>query len=133
MTFYLHPHPYRRTVRRWSENNQQALGVNIREEDDAYVLSSLVPGLKAEDLNTQVLDDVVRIEGEYKRSSPVGQADENEYLLRELPSGSFTRTLRLPAAIEADSVEAKIADGILTLKLPKAESARPKKIQVTVK
>ena len=133
MTFYLHPHPYRRTVRRWSENNQQALGVNIREEDDASVLSSLVPGLKAEDLNTQVLDDVVRIEGEYKRSSPVGQADENEYLLRELPSGSFTRTLRLPAAIEADSVEAKIADGILTLKLPKAESARPKKIQVTVK
>jgi len=126
MTFYLHPHPYRRTVRRWSGNDQRALGVNIREEDDAYVLSSLVPGLKAEDLNIQVLDDVVRIEGEYK-------ADEDEYLLRELPSGSFTRTLRLPAAIEAESVEAKIADGILTLKLPKAESARPKRIQITVK
>jgi len=126
MTFYLHPYPYRRTVRRWSENDQRALGVNIREEDDAYVLSSLVPGLKAEDLNIQILDDVVRIEGEYK-------ADENEYLLRELPSGSFTRTLRLPAAIESDSVEAKISEGVLTLKLPKAESARPKKIQVTVK
>ena len=126
MTFYLHPHPYRRTVRRWSENDQRALGVNIREEDDAYVLSSLVPGLKAEDLNIQILDDVVRIEGEY-------QADENEYLLRELPSGSFTRTLRLPAAIESDSVEAKISEGVLTLKLPKAESARPKKIQVMVK
>ena len=125
MTFYLHPHPYRRTVRRWSANDQRSLGVNIREEDDAYLLSSLVPGLKAEDLNIQVLDDVVRIEGEY-------QADENEYLLRELPGGSFTRTLRLPVAIEAESVEAKIADGILTLKLPKAESARPKKIQVTV-
>lgn len=131
MTFYLHPYsytqarPYRRTVRRWSGNDQQALGVNIREEDDAYLLSSLVPGLKAEDLNIQVLDDVVRIEGEY-------QADENEYLLRELPSGPFTRTLRLPAAIEAESVEAKIADGILTLRLPKAESARPKKIQIKV-
>ena len=125
MTFYLHPHPYRRSVRRWSGSDQRALGVNIREEDDSYLLSSLVPGLKAEDLNIQVLDDVVRIEGEY-------QADENEYLLRELPGGSFTRTLRLPVAIEAESVEAKIADGILTLKLPKAESARPKKIQVTV-
>ena len=75
MTFYLHPYPYRRTVRRWSGNNQRELGVNIREEDDAYLLSSLVPGLKAEDLNIQVLDDVLRIEGEY-------QADENEYLLR---------------------------------------------------
>jgi len=126
MTFYLHPQPYRRPVRRWSEKDQRTLGVNIREEDDAYLLSSLVPGLKAEDLNIQVLDDVVRIEGEY-------QTDENEYLVRELPSGSFTRTLRLPAAIEADSVEAKIADGILTLKLPKAEAARPKKIQIKVK
>lgn len=132
MTFYVQTYPYaqarphRRTVRRWAENDQRALGVNISEEDDAYVLSSLVPGLKAEDLNIQVLGDVVRIEGEYK-------ADESEYLLRELPSGSFTRTLRLPAAIEADAVEAKIADGILTLKLPKAESARPKKIQIKVK
>ena len=124
MTFYLHP--YRRTVRRWSGSDQRALGVNIREEEDAYVLSSLVPGLKAEDLNIQILDDVVRIEGAY-------QADESEYLLRELPNGSFTRTLRLPAAIEADSVEAKISEGVLTLKLPKAESARPKKIQVTAK
>lgn len=131
MTFYVQTYPatqakpYRRVVRRWAENREQTLGVNIREEDDAYLLSSLVPGLKAEDLNIQVLDDVVRIEGEYK-------ADENEYLVRELPSGSFTRTLRLPAAIEADSVEAKIADGILTLKLPKAESARPKKIKIAV-
>ena len=132
MTFYLHPYAYaqarpnRRVVRRWVEDRDQTLGINIREEDDAYVLSALVPGLKAEDLNIQVLDDVVRIEGEYK-------ADENEFLLRELPNGSFQRSLRLPAAIETDSVEAKISEGVLTLKLPKAESARPKKIQVTVK
>jgi HSP20 family protein len=130
MTFYLHPYSYaqpsRRIVRRWVENHDHTLGINIREEDNAYVLSALVPGLKAEDVNIQILDDVIRIEGEYK-------ADENEYLLRELPNGSFTRTLRLPAAIESDTVEAKIADGVLTLTLPKAESARPKKIQVTAK
>jgi HSP20 family protein len=130
MTFYLHPHsyarPYRRVVRRWMESPEHTLGINIHEEDEAYVLSALVPGLKAEDLNIQVLEDVLRIEGEYK-------LDESEYLLRELPSGSFTRTLRLPSPIEAESVEAKIADGVLTLKLPKAESARAKKIQVTAK
>ncbi len=129
MTFYVQPYsyaqPYRR-VRRWVENREQTLGINVREEDNAYVLSALVPGLQAEDLNIQVLEDVVRIEGEYK-------TDENNYLVRELPLGSFSRTLRLPVAIEADSVEAKIADGILTLTLPKAESARPKKIQVKVK
>jgi len=123
MTFYLHPYPYRRMARRVAQNHTQTLGINIREQDDAYVLSALVPGLTAEDVNIQVLEDVVRIEGEYK-------ADEQSYLLRELPSGSFTRTLRLPAVIDADQVEAKIADGVLTLTLPKAESARPKKISI---
>ena len=86
----------------------------------------LVPGPKANDLNIQVLEDVVRIEGDYK-------TEEGEYLLQELPHGSFTRSLRLPAAIEAASVEAKIADGVLTLKLPKAESARPKRISIKSK
>ena len=124
MSFYLHPYPYHRMARRSVENNQHSLGVNVREEDDAYVLSALVPGLKSDDVNIQVLDDVVRIEGEYKQ-------DETQYLMQELPHGSFTRTLRLPASIEADSVEAKIADGVLTLRLPKAESARPKRIKIT--
>jgi HSP20 family protein len=124
MTLYIQPYPFRRMARRWvAANNANSLGVNIREDDDAYVLSALVPGLKAEDLNIQVLDDIVRIEGEYK-------ADEAEYLLNELPHGSFARTLRLPAPIEADRVDAKIVDGVLTVQLPKAESARPKKIKV---
>ena len=132
MTFYLHPYPYarpyRRVARRWAENQEHTLGINVREdaEREAYILSALVPGLKSEDLNIQVLEDVLRIEGEYK-------ADENQYLVRELPNGSFTRTLRLPSTIQADAVEAHITDGVLTLRLPKAESARPKKIQVKVK
>lgn len=126
MTFYLHPYPYRQMTRRTMQNGERTLGINVQEQDDAYVLSALVPGLNAEDLNIQVLEDVLRIEGEYK-------ADEQNYLVRELPSGSFTRTLRLPSVIDADHVEAKIADGVLTLTLPKAESARPKKITVKAK
>jgi len=133
MTFYLHPYPYRQVARRWSASNERTLGVNIREEDEAYVLSALVPGLKAEDLNIQVLEDVLHIEGEYKQSGPVDKADETEYLLKELPHGSFKRTLRLPADIDANHVEANITDGVLTLRLPKAESARPKKINITSK
>ena len=126
MTFYLHPYSYRQLARRSYQNSERSLGINIREEDDAYVLSALVPGLKAEDLNIQVLEDVLRIEGEYK-------AEESNYLVRELPSGSFTRTLRLPSVIDAEQVEARIADGVLTLTLPKAESARPKRISITTK
>ncbi len=129
MTFYLHPYPYRQLARRTVQNrerSERSLGINIREQEDAYILSALVPGLTAEDLNIQVLDDVLRIEGEYK-------AEENNYLVQELPTGSFTRTLRLPSSIDAEKVEARIADGILTLTLPKAESARPKRINITTK
>lgn len=125
MTLYLQTYPYRRMARRWAENHDQTLGINVQEdaEGDAYVLSALVPGLKSDELNIQVLDDVVHIQGEYK-------ADESKYLVRELPNGSFTRTLRLPVAIDTEHVDANITDGVLTLRLPKAESARPKQIKI---
>jgi len=125
MSLYLYSQP-RHAVRHWVQQPQtRSLGVNVREEDDAYFLSALVPGLKAEDLTIEVLENVVSIEGEYK-------AEEVEYLLSELPQGSFRRTLRMPGEIAAENVEAKIADGVLTLRLPKAESARPKKIKIEV-
>lgn len=131
MTFYIQPYPYRRMNRRLAAINggslrEHALNVNVRDEEDTFVLSALVPGLKADDLSIQVLEDVVRIEGEFK-------ADGDEYLMQELPNGIFRRALRLPSEIEAEKVEAKIVDGVLTLRLPKAESARPKKIKVSSK
>jgi HSP20 family protein len=126
MTFYLHPYPYRQLARRAAQNREHSLSINIYEQEDAYILSALVPGLNAEDLNIQVLDDVLRIEGEYR-------TEESNYLVRELPTGSFARTLRLPSSIDADKVEARIADGILTLTLPKAESARPKRINIVTR
>ena len=101
------------------------LPVNVRDDSDAFVLTALVPGLKAADLTIQVLEDTVRIEG-----SIADSATGAGYLLQELPAGSFRRELRLPAPLEADKVEANIADGILTLRLPKAESARPRNIKV---
>jgi HSP20 family protein len=129
MTLYIQPYQFRRMARRWAQQPEQpeyrSLGVNVREEDEAYVLSALVPGLKAEDLNIQVLENVVSIEGEYR-------AEEIEYLMNELPRGTFRRDLRMPAEIQADKVEAKITDGVLTLTLPKAESAKPKRINISV-
>jgi HSP20 family protein len=132
MTYFISPFPYR-MARRWARmagyeepDHDFTLAVDVRDEDNAYVLSALVPGLKAEDLNIQVLEDVVTLEGEFK-------GDESEYLVRELPHGSFRRSLRLPVALEAGKAEAKITDGVLTLRLPKAESARPRIIKVAAK
>jgi HSP20 family protein len=126
MTFYLQTYPYRRMARRWAENHQEILRLNVREDDEAYVLSAFVPGISADELNIQVLEDVVRIDGEYK-------AEESNYLVQEFPTGSFTRSPRLPAPIDAEHVEADVANGVLTLRLPKAESARPKQIKINAK
>lgn len=124
MTFYVQSYPYRRMARQWAEGREQTLGINVRAEDDAFVLTALVPGINAEELNIQVLEDVLQVKAEYK-------AEENgSYLVHELPSGSFTRTLRLPAPIDADHVEADVTNGVLRLRLPKAESARPKQIKI---
>ncbi len=131
MTYFIAPNPYQ-IAQRWARmagyepSGDLNLAVDVREEDNAYILNALVPGLKADDMNVQVLEDVVTIAGEFKD-------DENEYLMRELPYGSFSRTLRLPVTLDAGKTEAKITDGVLTLRLAKAESALPKTIKVAVK
>ncbi len=130
MILYAYSFP-RRMARRWMAADDAAreriLAVNVRDESEAYILTALVPGLKAEDLNVHVLEDIVTIEGRLLENS------DSDYLLQELPSGSFRRELRLPALLNAEKVEARIADGILTIRLPKAESARPHSIKVVAK
>lgn len=126
MNYYISPISPR-AARRWASRDEQAtrsLPLNIRDDGEAYTLTALVPGLKAEDLTIQVLEDVISIEGEYAWEG-------EEYLVRELPQGSFRRALRLPTELDADKAEAGIENGVLTLRVPKAESARPRTIKVS--
>jgi HSP20 family protein len=131
MTYYITTTP---RLRRWSlaprskdETVEPAfrLPVDVREEDEAYALSAVVPGLAAEDLDIQVIEDVITIRGEYK-------AEDSKFLLRELPSGKFLRSLRLPDELDASKAEAEIKNGILTVRVPKAEHAKPRQIKVNV-
>lgn len=128
--FYITAAPSR-APRRWAArpaeaNAPRALPVDVREQDEAYLLTAYVPGLKAEDLNIQIIEDTLSIEGEY------GQ-HEGQALMSELPAGAFRRALRLPALLDAAKAEANIENGILTLRIPKAESARPRVIKVISK
>ena len=127
MSYYTRPYNYKMMRRQMAAQNEAyTLRVDVREEDDNFVLTTAVPGLSADDLNIQILENVVRIEGKY-------QTSDGEHLLRELPEGKFIRTLRLPSEVDPDQVEAKIKNGILSLSLPKVESARPKQIKVLAK
>ena len=127
MTLYEYTFP-NRVASRWLASAGRGLGhrhlrLNVRDEGEAYVLTAPVPGLKADALKIQVLDDVLQIEGEFP-------SDDAEYLLREIPGGAFRREIRLPSSLEADKVDARISEGILTLRLPKAETSRPRTIKI---
>jgi HSP20 family protein len=105
---------------------EMLLAVDVQGSDDAYTITALLPGLNAEELDIEVLNNTVTIRGEFK-----SRAQENaKYMLCELPSGNFSRVISLPAAVDAAKVEATIKDGILTLLVPKAEAHRPKAIKV---
>ena len=126
MTYYIRPYHSHARRRMMHNHDANLLRVDVREEDNDFTLTTAVPGLSADDLTIQVLENVVRIEGEYATS-------DGEHLLREMPEGKFIRTLRMPSDIDAENVEAKIKNGILTLTLPKVEAARPKQIKILAK
>jgi HSP20 family protein len=103
--------------------------VDIRVDDDGYFLTALIPGVTAEELNIQIVNETVSIQGEMRNT----RNENDRFLLSELPSGQFTRVLTLPDELDATKAEADIAHGILTLRIPKAEDAKPKSIKVIAK
>jgi HSP20 family protein len=139
MTLYISPYrriaSLRRAMDRILEDGYQdeaqqeremLLAVNVIAEEDAYTLKALVPGLEAEDLNIEVINNTVTLRGEYRAVENDGQ----EYMVSELPVGRFIRVLTLPAALDSAKAEANIKNGVLTLRLPKAETYRPRAIKI---
>jgi HSP20 family protein len=109
-------------------NGGRRIPVDIHADDESFVITAVTPGLKAEDLKIEILGDVVTLRGEIRPDEHDGQAD---YLLRELAFGEFQRAIRLPEAVDAEKAEANLANGVLTVRLPKTEDARPKQIKVS--
>lgn len=106
-----------------------AFPLDVQAEEDAYILTAMLPGVNAEDLNVQVINDTITIQGEFKKE----EDEKTTWLLSEIPTGRFYRELTLPVPLDAAKVEAHLKDGILTLRVPKAEEARPKSIKVVAK
>ena len=107
---------------------EMMLAVDVQATDDDYQITALVPGLEAEDLNIEILNNTVSIRGAFKSSENEG----SKYLACELPSGRFSRVITLPTALNPAQAEANIKNGVLMLNVPKAEAHRPKAIKVNV-
>ncbi len=105
-------------------------GVELYEKDDKFVVRAELPGMKKEEFDISVLGNTLTIKGERKAESEVKDED---YYRCELCYGKFSRSVALPAAVEAKKVEANYENGILEVTLPKAEEAKPKKVEVKVK
>jgi len=102
--------------------------IDVRAEDDDFIITALIPGLKPDDLNIQVINETVTLSGELD----FGQDEKISYIHKECPSGKFHRTITLPSTLNAAKADANVENGVLTLRIPKAEESKPKTIKVSV-
>jgi len=102
--------------------------VDLREEADRYILEADLPGLKKEDIGLSVENNVLTLKG--TRSGEEWK-QEGGYRSIERSYGSFQRSFQLPVGVDETKAEAAYSDGVLRVTLPKAESAKPRKIEVT--
>ncbi len=100
--------------------------VNIAENDDAYTVQARVPGLSKDDITIELEGRQLKISGEHKRV-------EAEYAREERATGRFERAFTFRHDLQADKIEAVVKDGILTVRLPKAEEAKPRRIDIVAK
>jgi HSP20 family protein len=103
--------------------------VDLYDEGDHLVLKAELPGIKKEELNISLHGDVLTLSGERKDS---GEFKEAEVFRSERFVGRFQRSITLPMSVDSGKVQASYKDGILAVTLPKAEEAKPKRIDVKV-
>ena len=103
------------------------LPLDISENDNEFTIQASLPGVRPEDVQITVQGDTVTIRGEMKVEEE--KKDEQRHL-RERRYGAFHRTVRLSAAVRSDQAQADFKNGVLTLRLPKSEEAKPRQIRV---
>lgn len=131
MSHYIKPYSryHRKPVYRW--NNVESdihVPLDVIAEDDTYVIEMIVPGLEPEDVEIEIVEKSIIIQGEFKA------ADEDiKFLRKERPAGKFRRVIRLPKLLDMEKSEADLQKGILSLRVPVAEEALPRTIKVKAK
>lgn len=106
------------------------LAVDMYETKDDVVVKTALPGVKPEDVDINVAGDVLTIRGETKEEK---ETNEENYLRKERRYGAFSRSVTLPSGLQTEKAEATFDKGVLTLKIPKSEQAKPRNIKVKAK
>ena len=104
-----------------------APAVDIQEQDDAFIVRASLPGVRPEDVRIEARGNQVTISGQVRQEQ---ETERGNYLLRERRMGQFYRAFTLPTEVNSDAAEASFANGTLTLRLPKSETARSRQIPI---
>jgi len=103
--------------------------VDILESKDSYLIRAELPGMRNEDLKTEVNEGILTLSGERKLEEP---ASGVAYHRVERVTGKFSRSFHVPQTVNPDGIKATYKDGILEVQVPKADEAKPRKIAISL-
>jgi HSP20 family protein len=107
---------------------ETALPLDVSTTSDELVVEAALPGIRPDDVDITVEDGTLTIRGATESDREDG---EGEYLVREIRRGAFTRSMSLPAGLEPDRATATFDNGVLTLRIPRAEEVKPRQIRIS--
>lgn len=113
------------TAKKWNASEGQ-LVVDVYETDTELVVQSAIAGIKNDDVDIALEDDILIIKGE--RINPISETAEKNYFTRECYFGPFYREIIIPREIDTSRIDANIKNGMLTIRMPKIEREKNKKI-----
>ena len=111
----------------WMADFEGQLNIDMYQTKDNVIIKSTIAGVRPEDIDITVANDMVTIKGSRKKEEVVSQDD---YFYQECYWGSFSRSVIVPVDIDSEHIEADLKDGILTVVIPKAAKAKTKKVKV---
>ena len=113
----------------WSAGVESAqFPLDVRMTGDELVVEGQLPGFKPDDVEITIENGRLAIRAE---ASTDEEHQDGDCLVREIRRGSFSRTVALPSGLEADKASATFEDGVLTLRIPKAEQVKPRQVRIT--
>ena len=111
----------------WMEEYEGQLAIDAYQTEDNVVIKAPIAGVKPEDLEISITDEVVNVKGERKESSEI---QKDNYFCQECYWGSFSRSYVLPVAVDADKANASLKNGILTVTIPKQEKTKARVLKI---
>ncbi len=111
----------------WMNEYEGALNIDMYQTKDNVIIKSTIAGVRPDDIDITVANDMVTIKGTRQREENISQDD---YFYQECYWGSFSRSVIVPVDIDSEEIEADLKDGILTVIIPKAAKAKTKKVKV---